>query len=79
MSGGKRRSRRASGTRPPHATAPGHRGGRKRVYYRTPGLHRITVTTGHEAEALAAEKTRRPGRIGRVVLRLLGYRGSLRR
>jgi len=30
------------------------------------------LTKDHEAEALAAERARPPGRIGRLVLRLLG-------
>jgi hypothetical protein len=35
------------------------------------------VTGGHEAEAKAAERTKKPSRIGLFVLRLLGYRGSI--
>ena len=35
------------------------------------------VTGGHEAEAKAAERAKKPSRIGLFVLRLLGYRGSL--
>lgn len=30
------------------------------------------LTSDHEAEALAAERARPPGRLGRLVLRLLG-------
>ena len=35
------------------------------------------VTGGHEAEAEAAQKRKRPTRIGLFVLRRLGYRGTL--
>jgi hypothetical protein len=34
------------------------------------------LTDAHEAEALAAERARPPGRIGRLVLRLLGGKGE---
>jgi hypothetical protein len=34
------------------------------------------VTGGHEAEAKAAQKAKRPSRFGVFVLRLLGYRGG---
>jgi hypothetical protein len=32
------------------------------------------LTADHEAEALAAERAKKPGRIGRFVLRMLGGR-----
>jgi hypothetical protein len=35
------------------------------------------VTGGHEAEAEAAERAKKPSRIGLFVLRLLGYRRSV--
>jgi hypothetical protein len=35
------------------------------------------VTGEHEAEAKAAERAKKPTRIGLFVLRLLGYRGSV--
>lgn len=35
------------------------------------------VTGGHEAEAEAAERAKRPTKLGILVLRLLGYRGSI--
>jgi len=35
------------------------------------------VTGGHEAEAKAAERAKKPSRIGQFVLRLLGYQGSV--
>lgn len=35
------------------------------------------VTGGHESEAEAAERARKPTRLGRLVLRLLGYRGPI--
>jgi hypothetical protein len=34
------------------------------------------VTGGHEAEAKAAERAKKPTRFGLFVLRLLGYKGS---
>jgi hypothetical protein len=36
------------------------------------------LTSDHEAEALAAERSKRPGRLGRLVLRLLGGSASRR-
>jgi hypothetical protein len=35
------------------------------------------VTGGHEAEAIAAQRAKRPSRIGLFVLRLLGFKGSV--
>jgi hypothetical protein len=35
------------------------------------------VTGGHEAEAVAAERAKKPSRVGLFILRLLGYKGSL--
>ena len=35
------------------------------------------VTRGHEAEAKAARRAKEPGRLGRAVLRALGYRSDL--
>jgi hypothetical protein len=35
------------------------------------------VTGGHEAEADAAERAKKPTKIGLLVLRLLGFRGSI--
>lgn len=34
------------------------------------------VTGGHEAEAKAAQRAKKPSRLGVFVLRLLGYRGT---
>jgi hypothetical protein len=34
------------------------------------------VTGGHEAEAKAVERAKRPNRFGLFVLRLLGYKGK---
>jgi hypothetical protein len=38
----------------------------------------VPVTDGHEAEAKAAQMKKKPNRIGRFVLALLGYRPSPR-
>jgi hypothetical protein len=35
------------------------------------------VTDGHEAQAVEAEREKRPNRVGVLVLRLLGYRGPI--
>jgi hypothetical protein len=35
------------------------------------------VTGGHEAEAEAAQRAKKPSRIGLFILRLLGFRGSV--
>jgi hypothetical protein len=37
------------------------------------------VTGGHEAEAQAAQKAKKPSRLGVFVLRVLGYRGGVPR
>ncbi len=37
------------------------------------------VTGGHEAEAEAAQKAKKPSRLGVFVLRVLGYRGGVPR
>lgn len=42
--------------------------------YTTKNYH---VTGGHEAEAEAAQRAKKPSRIGLFVLRLLGYRGTV--
>jgi hypothetical protein len=34
------------------------------------------VTGGHEAEAKAAQRAKKPSRVGLFVLRVLGYRGK---
>lgn len=34
------------------------------------------VTGGHETEAIAAERAKKPSRIGLFVLRILGFKGS---
>ena len=43
---------------------------------RYPGMSRFPkndrLTRGHEAEALAAQRARPPGALGRLILRLLG-------
>jgi hypothetical protein len=36
------------------------------------------VTGGHEAEALAAERAKKPNRFGVWLLRRLGYKGPIR-
>jgi hypothetical protein len=36
----------------------------------------VHVTSGHEAEAKAAELAKKPNRFGMLVLRLLGFKGS---
>jgi hypothetical protein len=36
------------------------------------------VTGGHEAEAEAARRARKPSRLGVFALRLLGFRGTVR-
>jgi hypothetical protein len=48
-----------------------------RVRYAGYGRRKILVTDGHEAEAKAAQLRRRPTRIGRFLLRLLGFRGAI--
>ncbi len=34
------------------------------------------VTGGHEAEAYEAEMSKKPNRLGMLILRLLGYKGT---
>jgi hypothetical protein len=36
----------------------------------------VHVTSGHEAEAKAAELAKKPNRLGMLILRLLGFKGS---
>ena len=35
----------------------------------------MRVTRGHEAEAFEAELSKKPNRVGMMILRLLGYKG----
>jgi hypothetical protein len=35
------------------------------------------VTGEHEAEAKAAQRKKKPNRLGRLILRLLGFKGSV--
>jgi hypothetical protein len=37
----------------------------------------VRVTTGHEAEAKAAQRKKHPSRFGKLVLKLLGFRGQV--
>lgn len=37
------------------------------------------VTGGHEAEAIAAQRAKKPTSMGLFVLRILGFRGSVER
>jgi hypothetical protein len=37
----------------------------------------VRVTKGHEAEAKAAQRKKRPNRLGKFVLRILGFRGQV--
>jgi hypothetical protein len=39
--------------------------------------HKIRVTDGHEAEAKAAQMSKRPNRIGLFFLKVLGFRGQV--
>lgn len=36
----------------------------------------VTVTSGHEAEAKAAERVKKPNRVGMFIVRLLGGKGK---
>jgi hypothetical protein len=54
---------------PPVPDYVSYRGGGRR-YWRLGG----PLTRDHEAEALAAQRKRPPGRVGRLVLRVLGGR-----
>jgi hypothetical protein len=49
---------------------------RVRVRYANSGRRRILVTDGHEAQAKAAQRRKRPNRIGLLVLRVLGLRSK---
>ena len=48
-----------------------------RLRYANYGRRRILVTDGHEAEAKAAQRRKRPNRIGLFILRMLGFRGRV--
>jgi hypothetical protein len=37
----------------------------------------VHVTKGHEAEALADQRKKKPSRLGKFLLKLLGYRGEV--
>jgi hypothetical protein len=37
----------------------------------------VHVTKGHEAEAQAAQRKKRPNRLGKFVLRMLGFQGQV--
>jgi hypothetical protein len=37
----------------------------------------VHVTRGHESEAKAALRKKKPSRLGKVVLKLLGFRGEV--
>jgi hypothetical protein len=50
---------------------------RGRLRYANYGRRRILVTDGHEAQAKAAQRRKRPNRIGLLILRMLGYRGGV--
>lgn len=45
--------------------------------YANYGRRRILVTDGHEAEAKAVQRRKRPNRVGLFVLRMLGFRGGV--
>ncbi len=36
----------------------------------------VRVTSGHEAEATAVEKAKKPNRMGMFIVKLLGYKGN---
>jgi hypothetical protein len=36
----------------------------------------VRVTSGHEAEAKAAEMAKKPNRFGMLIVKLLGYKGK---
>jgi hypothetical protein len=48
-----------------------------RLRYANSGRRRILVTDGHEAQAKAAQRRKRPNRIGLFILRMLGFRGGV--
>ncbi len=62
-----KRSRRPKQKLPPVPKYVRYTGGGRR-YWRLGG----PLTRDHEAEAMAAQRKRPPGRLGRLVLRLLG-------
>jgi hypothetical protein len=37
----------------------------------------VHVTKGHESEAREAQRKKRPSRIGKLVLKMLGFRGKV--
>jgi hypothetical protein len=37
----------------------------------------VHVTKGHEAEALAVQRKKKPSRVGKAVLKLLGFKGEV--
>lgn len=37
----------------------------------------VHVTKGHEQEAMEAQRRKRPGRIGKLALKLLGFKGEV--
>jgi hypothetical protein len=37
----------------------------------------VHVTKGHEAEAIVAQRRKKPSRIGMFMLKLLGFRGEV--
>ncbi len=71
VSGGTKRKRRRKPRQPlpPVPDYVRYRGGGRR-YWRLGG----PLTRDHEAEAVAAQRSRPPGRLGRLVLRMLGGR-----
>jgi hypothetical protein len=36
----------------------------------------VRVTSGHEAEAKAAEMAKKPNRLGMLIVKVLGYKGK---
>jgi hypothetical protein len=73
VSHGTNRKRRRTPKRPlpPVRRYVAYRGGGRR-YWRLGG----PLTKDHEAEAKAAQSAKKPGRLGRLVLRLLGGDGK---
>ena len=65
--GANRKRRKPKRSLPPVPNYVRYKGGGRR-YWRLGG----PLTTDHEAEAKAAQAARRPGRLGRLVLRVLG-------
>jgi hypothetical protein len=66
-----KRSRKPSRKLPPVPDYVPYGGGGRR-YWRLGG----PLTRTHEKKALAAQRSRSPGRVGRFVLRVLGQRGE---